>query len=400
MHPSSLRIGRNDLCSCNSGKKYKRCCGSSTQEIAPSHHQLIQKASLLVENQQLQQAEALCKTVLAQDPTYSDAYFVLGMIHYHTQNFSTAEILLKQAIDWVQKAAPGYHYHLGVVYEAMQRFEEAMLCYHNCLRMDPYHLLALRQLGHLHMQSPSPEKAIPFFKKILEIDPGYNQGEIAHRFAALTKQKMASAPLGYVTELFNHYAESFDHHLTKLGYHIPQKTAELLLPHLKHSSPLLLDLGCGTGLAVEALSNMHLSPVATGVDVSEKMLEKAQLKKAYTMLHHQNIESFIQKAPSQGFEVILAEDVFIYIGALETLFSECHRLLMSNGLFAFSIETTDEHENEEYLLRPSARFAHSPAYIERLRKLYGFEECASHSLVVRQEWHQQILGKIYILQKP
>ena len=70
------------------------------------------------------------------------------------------------------------------------------------------------------------------------------------------------APEGYVTALFDGDAPYFEAALLSLGYRVPgliRRAVERLLPAVvAGAAPLgpVLDLGCGTGLAGVALSDL------------------------------------------------------------------------------------------------------------------------------------------------
>jgi SEC-C motif len=44
---TTSKIGRNDLCPCGSGKKYKRCCGGATVELALGSDHADQISSMI-----------------------------------------------------------------------------------------------------------------------------------------------------------------------------------------------------------------------------------------------------------------------------------------------------------------------------------------------------------------
>jgi predicted TPR repeat methyltransferase len=77
--------------------------------------------------------------------------------------------------------------------------------------------------------------------------------------------------------------------------------------------------------------------------------------------------------------VIIATDVFIYLGKLDEIISEAKRLLCPNGIFAFSIESLEASENDEarqecreYQLESTGRYTHSIPYLTRLAAANDF----------------------------
>ncbi len=96
------------------------------------------------------------------------------------------------------------------------------------------------------------------------------------------------------------------------------------------------------------------------------------------------------------YDLILAGDVFIYLGALDAVFAGAARALASGGLFAFSIErTADTHDLR---LLPSLRYAHSQAYVRRLAQEHGFEWRAAFPAPLREEQQRPIEGLYVYLQ--
>ena len=150
----------------------------------------------------------------------------------------------------------------------------------------------------------------------------------------------------------------------------------------------MLDLGCGTGLAGMALQGRagHL----VGVDLSPRMLELAQAKGCYHALHEAEITAWLQAAPADAFDLVIAADVFIYIGDLDMVFAEVNRVLRAGGQFAFSTELCD---GGSYRLQETARYAQSPAYVDDLARRHG--------LAVRrmQGWEVRtgVEGRLYLL---
>jgi predicted TPR repeat methyltransferase len=82
--------------------------------------------------------------------------------------------------------------------------------------------------------------------------------------------------------------------------------------------------------------------------------------------------------------------VFIYIGALEEIFRDVARCLRPGGAFAFSVEAAD---GESWTLRPTGRYAQSPAYIARLAASNGFTVANRETTVIREG----IAGELYLL---
>jgi predicted TPR repeat methyltransferase len=167
------------------------------------------------------------------------------------------------------------------------------------------------------------------------------------------------------------------------------------LPHTTRPFHVL-DLGCGTGLSGAALIDAGINCQLHGVDLSQQMLTKAREKNIYTQLEHSDITSAMRHDRG-NYDIILAEDVFIYVGKLDDAFSEIARLLNTNGLFAFSIEKTSGEA--PFLLQASRRYAHHYDYIIRLIADYGFTLMRCNDVIVRNENAHPIEGYTMLARK-
>lgn len=148
-----------------------------------------------------------------------------------------------------------------------------------------------------------------------------------------------------------------------------------------------------------------------GVDLSPKMVAKAQATGHYTAVRVQDAnEALAQEEPGR-LDLLLSADTFIYVGALEACFAGAARALRRpGGLFAFSIEELKDGGNgggggggsgdaaAGFRLVLSGRYAHRPAYVEGLAVRHGLGVRAKEAVVVRQESGQPISGWIYVLE--
>jgi predicted TPR repeat methyltransferase len=104
---------------------------------------------------------------------------------------------------------------------------------------------------------------------------------------------------------------------------------------------------------------------------------------------------WLRDSDAASFDAVCAADVFIYIGALETLFRDVARILRSGGWFAFS---TEECTNLDYKLLPTGRYAQSELYIRRLAD-DSFTVINADPATIRIESGSPLQGRIYLLQK-
>ena len=78
------------------------------------------------------------------------------------------------------------------------------------------------------------------------------------------------------------------------------------------------------------------------------------------------------------------------------LFSAIKCRTMAGAYFLFSTERCDD---AEYVLRPSGRYAHSPAYIENLAGKFGFAIVYKDHVKIRMEGGVPLMGDIFVLRR-
>ena len=273
----------------------------------------------------------------------------------------------------------------GALIEARDAFTEV-------LAHRPRDGAALRGLGKAQLDLGDTAGATESFRQALAIVP-YDL-YAAHMLASLTGEANARAS-GYVPDLFDTYAESFDDHLTgALGYRIPQVIRALLADHPPFAA--LIDIGCGTGLVGAALADRVTA--MDGIDIAPRMTRKALERGIYRHLRTGDAAAILGSDPALAgpYDLAIAADVFVYLGALEPIFAAVTSVLAPDGLFIFSVETA---EGPGPALRSSGRFAHPGAYIDQLAALFGFAIAARHPQPIRNERDNPIPGMLYRLKR-
>lgn len=197
-----------------------------------------------------------------------------------------------------------------------------------------------------------------------------------------------TAPTEYVQALFDGYADGFEEHLVEvLDYRAPDiLAAELVRTERKFARAL--DLGCGTGLC--GLKLRPLARVLHGVDLSANMVERAAQRGVYDELAHADLVGYLDTT-RQRYDLVVAADVFIYVGALEAVFAGVARVLDAGGLFCFSVEAAAP-DAEQPVLRPSLRYAHSLRYIQKLAGEFGLELTSTVEHPIRKDQGTPIPG--------
>jgi predicted TPR repeat methyltransferase len=213
-------------------------------------------------------------------------------------------------------------------------------------------------------------------------------------------------PRAYVEGLFDSYAREFDAHLVHaLNYQAHRQLVDgwrrFAAFDVKPdgASLAVLDLGCGTGLCAGLVAPWAARLV--GVDVSAAMVERARDGGLYQRLEHADLVEFLQRC-DERFDLVLAADVLIYVGSLAPVFASARRVMRdgSDGsrpaVLAFSVEAAEDDEIVDtdggHVLRPSLRYAHSSAAIERLAAWHGWVVLQMHRAPLREDAGRRVDG--------
>ena len=281
------------------------------------------------------------------------------------------------------------HNNRGSALQTLGRLSEAEESYRRALELAPHMEPPYINLGHLLQSRGKPEEARRLYTEA--IAKGMDVGVFGQYLAALSGIATDRAPDQWVRSTFDNFAPTFDMRVDVLGYKVPNMLAEAVGLHA--NSPMdILDLGCGTGKCGVAFMSHRRRLI--GVDLSDRMLAQARLRGLYDELHAAEISAWLVQAASASQDLVVAADVFIYIGALDVIFSNVSRILRRTGWFAFSIEECAE---TDYQLRESGRYAQSHAYIARLA-LPSYSIVSADPVVIRMEAGAPLRGRLYLLQ--
>jgi len=210
-------------------------------------------------------------------------------------------------------------------------------------------------------------------------------------------------PSEYVISLYSSFAATFDNQLVKkLKYETPTKLRKLVNGVSRGTKCFhnCADLGCGTGLSGIAFRDF-VEENLIGVDLSAEMVEKAKERGCYDLLHVGDVEQILTDSACP-YDLIVACDVFVYIGNLKSIFESVAKSLTNNhALFAFSTELLDEEketvEDAGFLLQSCARFAHKQCYIRKLAKDCGFVVRDMKKDVIRKNGGCDVNGVLTVL---
>lgn len=355
-------------------------------------------------------AETLFLEALRRVPGRTSALVNLAAVRHRLGRPQEALAALDQALAGAPDDRAAW-FHRGQLLQQLGRPGDALGSYERVLALDPHHGAAWSQRGGLLKDMGRLAEAAHSFRQALahggdvELNRYFLASVLPYEGtddAAEAAPAPASAPARYVEALFDSYADGFDEHLVgKLGYRTPQLIAQMLplgegrgaqaVPARRWGSAL--DLGCGTGLMGPVLAP-HCGAL-DGVDLSSLMLEKARALGCYRHLVHAEIAAHLRET-QERHDLVVAADVFVYIGDLAPVFAGVARVLMPGGLFAFSVEEAGDG-TERYELRPSSRYAHREAYLRQLAAGHGFDVRSLTRATLRHEQRVPIGGLLVLL---
>lgn len=386
----------------------------------------LERALALHRQQDFDAAAKIYRAILKTTPEQADALQLLGAIEGQQGRFESAIALLRRAVAAAPDSAIALN-NLGNALASVQRHADALACFERSLQLKPDNPKALRNQGNALRKLNRLAEALTSIERVLALQPGsieatVDRGEL---LAALGRREEAiacfraaqaggkdlstlgyvlaslgagetpgQAPRDYVKRLYDQYASSFEHHLVDvLGYRTPKELAQALQPLLPAPPVHIVDLGCGTGLCGAVLR--PLAQRLVGVDLSDGMLARARATGLYDELACADLVAWLGGSTAR-FHAAAACDVLIYLGDLDGVFAGVRQVLHPQGHFAFSVEASP---GEHFELRPTRRYAHSRAYLERLAAAHGFRVVSLDASVLRQDSNAPVDGLLGVLQR-
>lgn len=336
-------------------------------ELAPDRASVLGNLGItLFHLGRCEDAVPLLRRATAADPDYVEAWQSLGLCLETLSRWAEAGDALEHALNLGSEQAELWMV-CGQCHERAGRVNRALDAFGRVLDLDSGAAQAwsaragvLRDLGRLEEAAEGYERAVA-----AGADPELHEYYLA---AVRGNGGPPMPPRRYVETLFDQYAADFDAHLLdQLQYRGHEWLLHPLITSERRYGQVL-DLGCGTGLC-GALLAPHADAI-DGVDLSGAMIEQARARGVYRELVQDDLTGFLAGIGERLADLVVAADVFIYIGALESVFPAVRNVLAPDGCFAFTVELAPESTG--VVLQPSLRYAHSEAYVRRLAHASGF----------------------------
>lgn len=141
---------------------------SAKQKHAPA--QPMEKAIQCHKAGRFQEAEALYRAVLQQEPHRADALHLLGILMHQIGKNKLAYDFIQQAVQH-EPANPVFHYSLGNVLHFLQKPEEAVSAYREALARNPNYVDAYNNLGKVLKDLKRLDEAAAAFHQAIALDP-------------------------------------------------------------------------------------------------------------------------------------------------------------------------------------------------------------------------------------
>lgn len=243
------------------------------------------------------------------------------------------------------------------------------------------------ELAEFREAAGARDGAIAAYERVLALDPEDRCGAVLRLTRLGARATPDAPPAAHVRDLFDGYAARFERSLVDgLGYRMPEHLADMLArlaPGRRFAHGL--DLGCGTGLMAVALKDRVGR--LDGVDLSAGMVAEARAKGLYGELRVGELVSDLAGLADAAFDLVLAADVFCYLGDLAPALAGVARVTAPGGIVAFSVEalTAEEAGDGGHRLRDSLRYGHDPAAVERVARSVGLVPLSIEHTVGRRD---------------
>lgn len=354
----------------------------------------INCGNVLKETLRFADAETQFRKAILLDPKCGDAYNNLGTVLKAQGRIDAAVAAFEKAATMLPNRAEVYQ-NLGNALKKTDRIEDALTAYRRAIEIDPRQSNAHLNLGRALYRFGRVDESAIVYEKWLEIDP--DNSIALHMLSACRGGNVPSRCSDeFVRESFDAFAESFDEVLERLEYRAPELVSRAVDEALPTGAADLrvLDVGCGTGLCAPKL-RPHAREL-TGIDLSPKMVQKAERLSIYDSLEVAELTQYLL-ANANAFDLVVAADTLVYFGDLDDVFDAAHAAMRDSALFVFTVEA--HREAATFELRPHGRYSHSESYLRTRLRDSGFHVSALKNEILRMEAEKPVEGFVVTAQR-
>ncbi len=347
-------------------------------------------------------AAATCRRWLDRCPASAPAQRTLATQLLHLGDRSAATAALREAVFLEPDRAEAMAILAGLLTDADDPLVALELA-QPTLRRVPDHAGLHFQIGRAWQRLGESAKAVAAWRRSLALaeDDGPDAEAAREALRTVAEAPTASDPFApdplYVRALFDRYAERFDAELVgRLEYRAPQLLYEAIhgLPRINANSLDILDLGCGTGLAGVVFA--PLARTLAGVDLAPRMIEQARRRRLYHRLEAGDLMTVLDRELDR-WHLIVAADVFTYLGDLGPVLAAAARALSRGGRLAATVEQA--LEEEAVVATPSRRVRHGAGHLQRAAEAAGLVMISLSQAILRTESWKPVNGLVFVLER-
>jgi predicted TPR repeat methyltransferase len=287
------------------------------------------------------------------------------------------------------KDIPGTNYQLGLIHMHKGNIDDAVMRFRMVAFLTPENVGAHYNLGRCLLLLDEEDNARSEFKKVLELDN--NNMDAKYQLLKLDhRESVDIIPVSIIKEKAELAAEHYEEKRLIEGPKNCKAIVNTALANIKDKNPNLevLDLGCGNGMCGRILRDKQVAKKITGVDISAKMIKRAEKKKiegesVYDTLVTAEIRQYLLEN-QQKFDLIMANGGFNYFGDLSEIFELLKKSLNPNGTLAFVIKKSDLEKDFRIDIAQD-NFSHSQSYVQEQLNKAGFAELQVKEFDVNEE---------------
>jgi len=331
----------------------------------------------------LKQDESFFKQALSLDPDNLEARANYANLLY-TQNRRLEALEEYRKAVVLNPSLPELSNNLAMLLKDMGEYEQAVDLLLNAFVNAPQNRDFSVNLAETLtlLEQKSPQTALSVAQKWAEAAP--DNPFATHVLASFTGAKDQNQE-NYSEALFDTFAENYDSVMEKIKYNVLNEVKNIGIDF----NGKILDLGCGTGAAAAMFKTADNQ--FDGVDISQKMLDKAALKNVYHRLVKSDLLSYLEQN-NVKYNLIIALDVLEYIENIEAVFKAAFE-----SPLLFTIESNTDTDDK--FLMPNGRYQHNPKYITELLQNARYQKIQTFKINLRRENNQDVPGVIFYAQK-
>ena len=284
------------------------------------------------------------------------------------------------------KDLPKTNYDLGYKFANEGKWMDAIFRFKVTLYLNPNYPNANYNLGCCYMRSGKMSEARSAFLKALKLNPA-NQ-DATFMLASLdpnavpAERRPTRMPLDMVTSFFSAQADGYDIAEANNRYQAGKVIHDLVKPQLKTEAPVVLDLGCGSGIAARPWRAAATS--IRGVDVTPSMLALADKathadKKLFDGLSTADLAQLPAELTSGAADLVLLVNTVQFIGELSGTLNGAAQALKQGGILVVTVEPYSQPAGYG-LVAATSRFGHSNAYVKQLAAGAGLQPVAESAV--------------------